>query len=173
MFIDSSLIFSNNQSLAVSASTASTNVVDLAGVGSGNAPNASFGTATSFGTDPGPGRELIIPVTTGTAFATATGATLQVAVQGAPDNGSNAPGTYATLVESGVIAAANLTADTKIAELAVPKALPDGTKVRFLQILYVLPASTSFTAGTIAFAGIVLDTDDNTGRFISSGYSVA
>jgi len=169
VILDSQSTFSLNQALAISSATPSTNIIDLAGTGAGNPPSGTFGTGAVFGEDVGEGRPLRVFCLVGTAFA--GGTSLNVSFQGAPDNGSNQPGTYTTFAETGAIPTASLTAGARIGTFDVPRSLPDGALVRFVRLLYT-PAGT-FTAGSIAFAGIVLDPDEFMGKYYPSGFSVA
>lgn len=167
MFVDQTITFSSTwqapQSLAVGATTASTVTLDVTGAGVGNAPPVVWGTSTSFGADMGIGGGELRPevrVQVTTAFATSNGATLNVALQSAPDNGSNSPGTWTTVNETGAIAASALTAGTALNIPFGPRgagaALP-----RFYRLLYQLPAATAFTAGAVV-AGVVIDNDFST-----------
>lgn len=167
MFVDNSLAFSSNwqtpQSLIVSTSTASTNTIDVTGAGSGNAPSVVWGTSSTFGADMGIGGGESRPhvrVQVTTTFATSNAATLNVALQSAPDNGSNAPGTWTTCDETGAIAASALTAGTAINLDFGPRA-PGAALPRFYRLLYQLPGSTAFTAGAVV-AGVVLNNDFST-----------
>jgi hypothetical protein len=93
------------------------------------------------------------------------GTSLQVQLQGAPDNGSGAPGTYTTMWDSGAIAEASLIAGRYLLAGAFPRVLlptPTGPSSaqalpRFLRLQYV----TVGTHGAGALAGfIVLDRQD-------------
>jgi len=159
MYADATLTFSMGQSLAVSASTPSATVIDLTGAGEGTPPNLSWGNSATFGADLGlgaPGFGALKVVTQiNEGLSTTNSATLNVALQGAPDDGSNEPGAWETFAESGPIAADVLGAGGQIVfdypRRAIGAALP-----RFLQLLYQLPASTSFSAGAVT-AAIILD----------------
>lgn len=166
MILDNQATFSLNQTLTATA--ASTNLIDLAGTGSGNPPSGSFGTATVFGADMGVGRGIRVGCIVGTALT--GGTSLNVQFQGAPDNGSNAPGSYTTFAETGAIPAASLTAGARIGTFDVPRALPDGSLVRFVRLNYTIVGP--FTGGNIAWAGIVLDADEWMGKFYPSGFTV-
>lgn len=115
---DSTLQLSTAQ--AISATAASTNIFDVTGAGSGNAPNQSFGNATSHGLDigTGDGKETLHAVFLVTTTGTGTG-TVTFAVQAAPDNGSNAPGTYTTLASSAAFTGTALVKGN-IVDLPVP-----------------------------------------------------
>lgn len=167
MFVDNSLAFSSNwqtaQSLIVSTNTASTNTIDVTGAGSGNAPSVVWGTSSTFGADMGIGGGETRPhvrVQVTTAFTTGTSATLNIALQSAPDNGSNAPGTWTTCNETGPLAASALTVGTAINLDFGPRA-PGAALPRFYRLLYQLPGSTSFTAGAVV-AGVVVNNDSST-----------
>jgi len=149
MFYDNTLILSAAQAITVTA--ASTNIYDVTGAGSGTAPNQTFGTATVFGADIGIGDGAAIPTAyfnVGTAFVSGGGATLTIAVQAAPDNGSNAPGTYETITATQAFVAADLIAGAQIV-LPIPPTATLGTlKPRFYRFNYTVATST-FSAGTI------------------------
>lgn len=154
MFFDNSLFLSNAQ--AITATANSTNVYDVTGAGSGNAPALSFGNSTTFGDDIGLGDGIAIPqliVTIPTTFVTSNAGTLQVSLQSAPDNGSNAPGTYTTDYSSAVFAAATLVQGVLL-QVPVP-ARPAGAALpRFYRVVYTV--ANAFTAGTVN-AAIVLN----------------
>lgn len=186
MRLDSSLVFSNSQSLVAGAgvSIPSTNVIDILGLGVGVAPTAIIGNASLFGEDIGIGDGMGIPrllVTVGTTFVTANAATLNVQLQGAVDTAvTHQPGTWNTFVETGAIAAANLAAPASstdptgvIARLDIAPAFPAGTLPRYLRLNYSIPAATDFSAGVIGFAGIVPNRDDQSNRYSSSNFAVA
>jgi len=90
-----------------------------------------------------------------TAFA--SGTNLQVNLQGAPDNGSGAPGSFTTMWSSPAVVEANLTQGAYIANIDVPRPVPGQPVPRYLQLQYV--SSGTHTAGAIEGA-IVLDRFD-------------
>lgn len=154
--------FSNAQ--AITASAASTTAVDLSGAGSGNAPKMVFG-QTYYGSDLGVGDGMAVPkiiVSVGAAFATLT--SLEVAAQFAPDNGSNAAGTYITYAQTGAIPVADLVTGALIGTFNFPKMptredglLTDYPLPRFVQLYYTVAGSNA-TAGTVnAWAGLQSD----------------
>lgn len=98
MFYDNALLLSSAQ--AITTTAASSNLYDVTGAGSGNAPAMICG-QTKFGADisasDGPARpSAVFTVTTN---GTGTG-TIAIAVQAAPDDGSDSPGTYVTLSQT-------------------------------------------------------------------------
>lgn len=126
----------------------STNVLDLLN-------------ARDLGIGDDPSLELLIQIMT-----TFTGGTsLQVQLQGAPDNGSGAPGTYVTMLDSGAIVEASLVAGRYILATTVPRVLlPTPTGVssamalpRFLRLQYITVGTHG--AGALG-AFIVLDRED-------------
>jgi hypothetical protein len=112
-------------------STASTNIVDL-------------GVARDIGgavTD-----QLMLLCQIVTAFTSGGAGTLQVQFQTAPDNGSGAPGSWSTLVQSDAIAVASLVAGYKF----LPGELLGGTQ-RFIRLNYVI-GTAAMTGGTLKAA---------------------
>jgi hypothetical protein len=167
MIYDSNLIFSNNQ--AITASAASTGVIDLQGglnINSGQ----SFRTAplNVFGEDIGIGDGVAIPKVAAyvtTPFAPGT-ATLQVQLQHAPDTGANEPaGTPGTWVTDAETAAAGIAGSAMVAGASIckldwpPVQNPTIPLPRYLRLNYVV-GTGPFTAGNV-FAGIVLQRAEN------------
>src|SRR5215471_3588072 len=193
---DSNLIFSNNQ--AITASAASTNVIDLQGgllINAGQPFRA--GTAQSvFGEDIGIGDGVAIPKIAAfvtTAFAPGT-ATLQIQAQYAPDTAQWAaglpgyppplgggsypapggtPGSYVTAAETpaaGILGSA-MVIGTRIAAFDWPPVQVPGIPLpRYLRLNYVV-ASGPFTGGNL-FAGIVLQRQDNIVGLYPNNYAV-
>ena len=178
MILDSLLSFvapGTPLSLVGSAGVAiPSNVLDLLGVGSGNASSNIIGDASVFGEDTGIGGvKPQVQVNIGTACTTSTSATLNVAFQAAIDDGSNAPGTWETLIETGPIAVADLTAGAVLARFDFPPAFPPGLSPRFLRLLFQVPSGTDFTAGTVASAIVTKVRDDQANRYAARNYVVA
>lgn len=181
MFLDALVSFvplSSPLSLVLGAGvSAASNVFDLLGAGVGVAPPNIIGTRSTFGADPGiDDQKTQLLCAVGTAFATSNSATLNVQFQGAVDTGSSGnyqPGTWATLGETGTIAAANLTAGAIIARFDWPPAFPVKQINRFFRLNFVVPSATSFTAGTIAYAYPVIARDDWAEAFAGKNFTVA
>lgn len=154
MILDSLLMFSSGQDLFTPAAGAinSTNVIDL-GVTSGIPSSANGGGARDMGIGDDPSLEIMIICAT--AFV--GGTSLAVAVQGAPDNGSGAEGSYTTMANIPAVVTANLDAGQAIGNITVPRTVPGQPVPRFLKLVYTTVGD--FTAGTVT-AGIVLDRDD-------------
>jgi hypothetical protein len=175
MLLDTQLIFDSNSSLIASAvSVPSENVIDLAGVGVGQAPPNYFGVQDLvFGEDIGIGDGASPPVLTvivGTTFTTANAGTLTVALQYSIDSGAPGytPSAWVTALQTGAIAVANLTAGQQIAEMTMPPRAPGQGMPRFIRLLYIV--ANAFTAGTIAFAGINTGRNDDTKAIYPAAY---
>ena len=153
-------------------------VLDLLGQGVGTAPVDIIGTATLFGMDAGVGsrRRPELASAIGIALATANAATLNLALQAAPDTGlagGYQPGAWTTLVETGAIAAAKLTAGQSIGRFPILPAFPANLNPRYLRLLAQVAAATNFTAGTIAFALLTWSRDDQANKFAVKNFTVA
>lgn len=156
MFQDSLLQLAS--ALAVSATTTGT-VYDVTGAGVGTVPpmitgvNGTTGATVPIGFDIGAGDGFAIPEVTyeiPTAFVSGGGATLQIALQAAPDNGSGGAGTYQTIVQTSTFTAGQLAANT-IGQFQVPPVAPNwiGEALpRFYRLNFTVGTST-FSAGTI------------------------
>lgn len=162
MFLDALVQLSTAQAITVTAASAA--IYDVTGAGSGNAPNMIGGVTASgnalIGFDIGAGDGIAIPevfVDVTTAFTTGDGATLTLVLQAAPDNGSNAPGTYVTLYQSAALTAAQLTAAASFQFQVppVPKTTFGEAMPRFYRLNYVVGTGT-FGAGAVN-ANIVLN----------------
>lgn len=141
-----------------------TNIIDL-GVLSGVPSSASGGGARDLGVGDDPSLKLSIIVTT----ALTGGTSLQLQLQGAPDNGSGAPGAYTTMWTSAAIAEASLTTGAQLANIDVPRVVPGQPIPRYLQLNFISVGTHG--AGKVE-AQIVIDRDDQilgtTGAY--SGY---
>lgn len=133
------------------ASGNSTNIIDLhmAGI-----PVLASGQgARDIGIGDDPAMKLLVLVT-----ATFAGLTsLQVALQGAPDNGSGAPGTFVTWWLSPAYALATLVAGARLYDMDMPRPPAGVVEPRFLQLAYTIAGVG--TGGTLK-AWIVLDRHD-------------
>lgn len=171
MILDAFQRFDNASSLAIAAGTqASANVLDY-GIDSGIPSSANGGGARDMGIGDKPALKLFVLVTTAFASAASAG-TLSVAIQGAPDNGSGVPGSYASWWVSPVYTTAQLNAGSQLLQMDFPRP-PDGVAVpRFVRLLYTV-ASATMTAGAVS-AFVVLDREDqmynSTDNSIRGGY---
>lgn len=130
------------------------NVLDLLGLGAGQAPQNYIGNRTIFGMDPGigwPRAQAAILVST--ALATATGATVNFKYQGAVEDATtHQPGAWQTIVESGdlaVTALDSVTLDNPVWQFDFEPTHPLLFMPRFLSVLAQVSAAASFTAGAI------------------------
>lgn len=123
--------------------------------------------ARDIGIGDSPAMKLLVQVIT-----TFTGGTsLQVALQGAPDNGSGAPGTFVNWWLSPAVAEASLLAGTRLYDMDMPRP-PAGVQVpRFLQMSFITAGTHG--AGRV-MAAIVLDRFDQmyqgTNNAVLGGY---
>lgn len=166
MFLDNLVQLSTAQAITTGA-IPSTLPYDVTGAGAGNAPNMIGGVTASgnalIGFDIGAGDGSAIPElywNVSTAFV--GGTSLQIAIQAAPDNGSNSPGTYVTIVQTAAIPTANLTLNTS-GQFQIPEISPDmafgEAMPRFYRVLYTVVGT--YSAGAIS-ANIVLNPSNAT-----------
>lgn len=171
MILDNFLAFdaTPNNLAQVVATYNSANVIDF-GIASGIPSSANGGGARDMGIGDDPALKLLVQVITG--FASAGAGTLQVALQGAVDNGSGVPGSYSTWWTSPAFALATLNAGSRLLDMDFPRP-PDGIAVpRFVRLNYIIGGAT-MTAGTVQ-SFIVLDRMDqmyqSTDNSILGGY---
>jgi len=127
------------------------NILDL-GVTSGVPSSANGGGARDIGVGDDPMLKLSATVTT-----TFTGGTsLQFELDGAPDNGSGAPGSYTIMWQSQAIAEAQLIPGQMI-NVDVPRVVPGQPLPRFLRLRFITVGTHS--AGAVE-AQIVIDRFD-------------
>jgi hypothetical protein len=156
------------------AAVASPNTIDLSGAGLGVTPPSIWGTPSVFGAPDAMGVGGARPelnITTGSVAFSGGGTSVNIALQGAIDNGSNQPGTWNTFVESGLILTANLTANTVVFRCPWLPPFPANLRPRFLRLLFT-PAGT-YTAGSIASALVTTVRDDQFNKYGAKNYAVA
>lgn len=114
----------------------STNVLDL-GVGLTNQPAvpsfAAGGGARDIGIGDDPAMKILVIVT----VALTGGTSLQVNLQGAPDNGSGAAGAFTTMYTSPVYVEATLIQGARLADIDMPRPVAGQPLPRFLQLQYI------------------------------------
>lgn len=153
-------------------------IIDLFGVGAGQAVPAVIGNVTLAGQPGAMGTgslrpELYVAITTG--LVTGNAATLNGALQGAPDTGAAGgyqPGTWQTLVEQGPITAAQGPAGTVIMRFPWVPPFPANLRPRFLRLLFQIAAGTNFTAGAV-IATVTPDRYDPFNKYAANNYVVA
>lgn len=159
MILDNLLVFDPNPtSVAIAAGTqASTNVIPLAATG--QIPVlVNLQGARDMGIGDNPALKINVQVVV--AFTSGGAGTLSVAFQGAPDNGSGAPGAYTTYYVSPVYALATVAViGARLMDMDVPRP-PAGVGLpAYYRLLYTV-ATATMTAGSV-FAALVLDRQDN------------
>lgn len=137
--------------LPTTGTQAASNIIDL-GVLSGIPSSANGGGARDIGIGDNPAMKLSALVTT----AITGGTSLQLQLQGAPDNGSGAPGSYTTMWTSAAIAEATLVAGAQLANIDVPRVVPGQVLPRYLKLNFISVGTHS--AGAIE-CQIVLNLD--------------
>jgi len=137
--------------LPTTGTQAASNIIDL---GLDGIPSyANGGGARDIGVGDDPSLKLSAIVVT----AITGGTSLQLQLQGAPDNGSGAPGSYTTMWTSAAIAEASLVAGAQLANIDVPRVVFGQALPRFLKLNFISVGTHS--AGAIE-CQIVLDRDD-------------
>lgn len=139
----------------------STNVIDL-GILLGIPSYANGGGARDIGIGDDPAMKLLVQVDTAFASAGSTGS-IQVAIQGAPDDGTGAPGSYVTMATGPLYVVPGVGAQLLNMDMPRPK---DGNMPRFLRLLYTI-ATQTMTAGTVN-AHLIIDRMDQPNQ--ASGY---
>lgn len=140
-----------------------TDPYDIFGAGAGNLVSNIFGNTTTAGQADALAAGMPMPyisVIVGTALTTGTAATMTIQFQGAPDNGSSQPGTWATYAQTGDITAALGVAGAELCRLPFIPPTPINNRPRFLRLNFQIPAGVDWTAGTILSALVVGTRDD-------------
>lgn len=132
-------------------SQVSSNTLDLGIVG---LPlSASGGGARDIGIGDDPAMKLLVLVNT--AFV--SGTSLQLNIQGAPDNGAGAPGAFVVMASGPVVVEASLIIGARLFDNDMPRPAPGQPLPRFLQLGYVTVGT--HTLGKLA-SYLVLDRHD-------------
>lgn len=137
--------------LPTTGTQAASNIIDLGGPALPGSANG--GGARDIGIGDNPAMKLSALVTT----AITGGTSLQLQLQGAPDNGSGAPGSYTTMWTSAAIAEATLVAGAQLANIDVPRVVPGQVLPRYLKLNFISVGTHS--AGAIE-CQIVLNLDN-------------
>lgn len=154
MILDAFMAFTDtvNGDAPTTGTQNSTNVLDLHM--SGIPVLANLQGARDIGIGDDPALKLVVWVVT--TFA--SGTSLQIALQGATDNGSGAPGTFNNWWLSPAVAEAALVAGARLYDMDMPRP-PAGIAIpRFLRLSYITVGT--HTAGNVK-GFIVLDRPDN------------
>lgn len=126
------------------------NIIDL-GIVLGIPTSANGGGARDLGIGDYPAMKLSAIATVGFT----SGNTVQVELQGAPDNGSGAPGSYTTMWTGPVITSAGQGA--QLCNVDLPRVIWEQVLPRYLQLVFVSGGTTNTTG--LVEAQIVLDLD--------------
>lgn len=140
-----------NTDAPTSGTQAASNIVDIGLVGIPSSANG--GGARDLGIGDDPALKLLARVTT--AFT--GGTSLQLQLQGAPDNGSGVPGAYTTMWTSGAVVEATLVAGMDLANIDIPRPAPGQALPRFFKLNFI--SAGTHSTGAVE-ATIVLDRDD-------------
>ena len=154
MILDGFLAWSINQSASawIVGANVSTNIIDLGEV-SGIPSSAQGGGARDIGIGDDPAMKILVQVT---AAFNAPLTTLQATIQGAPDNGSGAPGAFVNWYsDAAPVAVANLTVGMRLLDMDMPRPAAGAPVPRYLQLSYAAAGGSSSTGQISAF--LVLD----------------
>lgn len=155
MILDGLLQFTAGAGVGDSPTTGtqtSTNTLDLGIIGL-PASAVNGGGARDIGIGDDPAMKILVQVLT--AFV--GGTSLIVALQGAPDAGSNTPGTYTTMTTGATVLLASLIVGTRLLDQDMPRPVAGQALPRYLRLQYT--NSGTFTAGAIQ-GFLVLDRHD-------------
>lgn len=151
MILDAFLAFDTSTLITANGTTQnSANVIDLGGPGIPVLANLQGARDIGIGDDPA--LKLLVQVT----VAASTGTSMTVTLEGAPDNGSGAAGSYAVWWVSPAYTTAQLVVGARLMDMDMPRP-PAGVVVpRFLKLVY----TTVSTCNPTVEAFIVLDRHD-------------
>jgi hypothetical protein len=159
MILDNLYVFDPAGTTAAIAvgTKASTNEISLRAAG--QIPVlANLQGARDMGVGDNPALKICVQVVT--AMTSGGAGTLSVAFQGAPDNGSGAPGSYTTYYVSPVYALATIAVvGARLMDMDVPRPPAGVGMPAYYRLLYTV-ATADLTGGSY-FAALVLDRQDN------------
>lgn len=160
-FIDTLLQLSTAQ--AITTSAASTLIYDVTGAGSGVAPSMTFGVNGLTGAavlpsfDIGAGDGMAVPTAQFIVTTAGTGTgTVAYGIEAAPDNGSNAPGTYVRLATSNAAVGTTLTLGSKVTLVVPPIALEKVAEMRPRFYRFFYDQTGNGAVSVTAFIGLNL-----------------
>lgn len=160
------VVTGTNYDLPTTGTQNSSNILDLH-ISSGLPVLANLQGARDIGVGDNPALKLLVQVIT--AFG--GGTSLSVNLQGAPDNGSGAPGSYATWWSTPVYTEAQLVAGARLMDMDMPRPPAAVGMPRFLRLGYV--SVGTHTSGALG-GWIVIDRHDQayqgTNNAILGGY---
>ena len=142
-----------NTDLPTTGTQIASNILDL-GITSGIPASAAGGGGAR---DIGIGQPGVLKLMAISTIAWSAGTTLKILLEGAPDAGSNSPGSYSSMWETvTAITAAQMVAGAILCNVDVPRVVPGQALPRFLRLSFI--TTSTHSAGTVE-AGIVLDQD--------------
>lgn len=133
------------------------NILDLGVLNGLPASAVNGGGARDLGIGDNPALKLSILAVVAFVYASG-GGTTYFELQGAPDAGSNTPGSWTVMWTSPTFAQATMIAGAQLANVDLPRVLFEQVLPRYLK-LTVVTATATYTAGQIE-AQIVIDRDD-------------
>ena len=110
----------------------SSNIVDIGELNGIPVSAVGGGGGRDLGIGDDPSLKLYVVVTT----ALTGGTSIVCAFQGAPDAGSNTPGTYVTYESGPVVVEASLIAGTRLMDAAYPRPAPGSVPPRYVRLLF-------------------------------------
>ena len=186
MILDGQLLFTGGATYgvgtlaitdAITSQTNSTNTIDL---GPGPTNTALPPSQTSPSTQPfrdigigdDPAIKILVQCVGAAAFS--GGTSLSVVLQGAPDNGSGAPGAFTPWWASPVYAAASLTPGARLMDMDMPRPPATVSEPRFLRLGYTLVGTFGGSPNSLLIATLVIDRMDQvynaTANNVMGGY---
>lgn len=186
MILDAQLLFTGGTTYgagtlaiadAITNQTNSTNVIDL---GPGPTNTALPPSQTSPNTQPfrdigigdDPAMKLLVQCVGAAAFS--GGTSIAITLQGAPDNGSGAPGAFATWWTSPVYTAAQCVPGARLFDMDMPRPPAAVGEPRFLRLGYTIVDTFGGAPNSLLIATIVLDRMDQvynaTNNAVMGGY---
>lgn len=180
MFVDNSLCFNGSWTTpqAITVTADSSTILDVTGVGSGNAPTMIGGfpaTNTSIGFDWGSGVDGVAAPTLYLVVTTAgtTANTLTITLKAAPDNGSFGQGTYTNLYQSAAFVGTTLTKGSTLVVPVPPTLATFATPAEALPRFYKLTYTCSAALTVSVNAGIMLNAQNAlVSTLIANNYAV-
>lgn len=173
MILDALLQFTASGGDAMPNATTSTsgNIIDI-GVGLQTTTNANGvaipSPASGAGArDLGIGDDPSLKIYCVVSVAPSAGTNIAVSIQGAPDNGSGAPGSFTTYATGPTVTQANALVGVQLLAIDMPRPAPGVAYPRYLQLSYTTSGNMS-TGKMVAW--IVVDRFDQVGYNPLSGY---
>lgn len=165
MILDNFLMFTGKSNGATGGITSTANT-DAPTTGTQDASNiidlafafdSSYGQTSPNGRDIGIGDDPMLKILAAVTTTFTGGTSLAIELQGAPDNGSGAPGTFTIMWLGPVVVEANLIPGATLSNVDVPLVIPGQPLPRFLKMTFI--SVGTHTAGQVE-ATIAVDRFD-------------